>query len=67
MVKHCSIRLILAVVAQHELILHQLDVKTAFVHGNLEEMIFMTIPDGVVSDKSKDQVCLLLKYLYGMK
>lgn len=33
-VKHCSIRVLLAVVTQQDMELHQLDVKTAFLHGD---------------------------------
>ena len=46
MVKHSSIRILLALVAQNELDLDQLDVKTAFLHGDLEEEIYMTQPTG---------------------
>ena len=38
-VKHSSIRVLLALVAMHDLELEQLDVKTAFLHGELEEDI----------------------------
>lgn len=48
-VKHCFIRLLLSIVAQNDLILQQLDVKTAFLHGNLEEDIYMPIPEGLRS------------------
>jgi len=40
-VKHSSIRILLGLVAQFELELDQLDVKTAFLHSNLEEEIYM--------------------------
>ena len=43
-VKHSSIRILLALVAQLNLELAQLDVKTAFLHGDLEEEIYMTQP-----------------------
>ncbi|KAE8727553.1 putative serine/threonine-protein kinase WNK6 [Hibiscus syriacus] len=45
-VKHSSIRILLALVAQLNLELAQLDVKTAFLHGDLEEEIYMTQPEG---------------------
>src|ERR1044072_9168661 len=45
-VKHSSIRILLAIVAQFDLELEQLDVKTAFLHGELEEQIYMKQPEG---------------------
>jgi len=41
-VKHSSIRILLALVAQYELELDQLDVKIDFLHGDLEEEIYMS-------------------------
>ena len=64
-VKHCSIRILMAIVNQFNLELEQMDVKTAFLHGDLEETIYMEQPEGFVEDKSK--VCLLKKSLYGLK
>jgi len=45
-VKHLSIRILLALVAQYELELNQLDVKTAFLYGDLKEEIYMSQPMG---------------------
>ncbi|KAG8498673.1 hypothetical protein CXB51_004985 [Gossypium anomalum] len=44
-VKHSSIRALLGIVAMHDLELEQLDVKTAFLHGELEEDIYMQQPE----------------------
>ncbi|KAL0409122.1 UNVERIFIED_CONTAM: Retrovirus-related Pol polyprotein from transposon TNT 1-94 [Sesamum radiatum] len=44
-----------------------MDVKTAFLHGDLDETIYMSQPDGFLSDKHPDHVCLLKKSLYGLK
>ncbi|WVZ13024.1 hypothetical protein V8G54_017554 [Vigna mungo] len=63
-VKHCSIRVLMAIVAHCNLHLEQLDVRTAFLHGDLEETIYMKQPDGFAVD---DRVCLLQKSLYGLK
>jgi len=41
-IKHSVIRILLALVAQYELELDQLDVKTAFLHGGLDEKIYMS-------------------------
>lgn len=66
-VKHCSIRLILALVALSNLELEQLDVKTAFLHGELEETIYMDQPEGFAIGPNKGKVCLLKKLLYVLK
>lgn len=55
----------MAIVNQFNLELEQMDVKTAFLHGDLEEIIYMEQSEGFVEDKSK--VCLLKKSLYGLK
>lgn len=45
MVKHRSIRVLLAMVALFDLELEKLDVKTSFLHGELEEKIYMNQPE----------------------
>ena len=67
MVKHSSIRILLAIVSTFDLELEQLDVKTAFLHGELEEQIYMSQPEGFVIPDKEDRVCLLKKSLYGLK
>lgn len=66
-VRHSSIMVLLALTAEHDLELEQLDVKTAFLHGELQEQIFMTQPEGYKVPGKKDHVCLLKKSLYGLK
>ena len=66
-VKHSSIRALLGIVAMHDLELEQLDVKTAFLHGELEEDIYMQQPEGFIVSEKEDYVCLLKKSLYGLK
>ncbi|KAJ4720887.1 Retrovirus-related Pol polyprotein from transposon TNT 1-94 [Melia azedarach] len=66
-VRHTSIRVLLAIVAHQDLELEQLDVKTAFLHGELEEEIYMTQPDGFQVPGKEDYVCKLKKSLYGLK
>ncbi|KAJ4718466.1 Retrovirus-related Pol polyprotein from transposon TNT 1-94 [Melia azedarach] len=66
-VRHTSIKVLPAIVAHQDLELEQLDVKTAFLHGDLEEEIYMTQPDGFQVPGKKDYVCKLKKSLYGLK
>jgi hypothetical protein len=66
-VRHTSIRAVLALVAYQDLELEQLDVKTAFLHGNLEEEIFMEQPEGFKQPGTENLVCRLKKSLYGLK
>ncbi|GKA92265.1 retrotransposon protein, putative, ty1-copia subclass [Tanacetum coccineum] len=63
-VRHASIRVILALTACKDYELEQRDVKTAFLHGNLEEVIYMRQPPGY---EQGNKVCLLKKSLYGLK
>ncbi|KZV24228.1 hypothetical protein F511_35114 [Dorcoceras hygrometricum] len=44
-----SFRIIMALVAHFDLELHQMDVKTAFLNGDIDEMIYMRKPEGFVS------------------
>ncbi|XP_066164242.1 cytochrome P450 714B2 isoform X1 [Oryza sativa Japonica Group] len=62
-----TIRVLLALAASHGLLVHQIDVKTAFLNGELEEEIYMDQPDGYVLEGQKGMVCKLLKSLYGLK
>ena len=66
-VKHVSIRAILSMVAHFDMELQQMDVKTAFLHGFLDEVIYMEQPEGYVDPKHPDKVCLLKRSLYGLK
>ncbi|KAH9762947.1 hypothetical protein KPL70_001004 [Citrus sinensis] len=66
-VKYSSIRILLAIAAYNDLELDQMDVKTAFLHGNLEEEILMDQPEGFIEEGTEDMVCLLKRSLYGLK
>ena len=66
-VKMTSIRNILSLVAVEDLHLEQLDVKTAFLHGDLEEEIYMQQPQGYEVKGKENLVCRLKKSLYGLK
>ena len=62
-----SIRLLIAIVAIHDLKIHQMDLKTTFLNGDLEEEIYMDQPKGFVVAGQKSKVCKLTRSLYGLK
>ncbi|CAJ2651772.1 unnamed protein product [Trifolium pratense] len=71
-----SIRVLISIAAIYNLIVHQMDVKTAFLNGDLEEEIYMEQPEGFVIhgqetkvflQKKETKVCKLDKSLYGLK
>ncbi|RVW74857.1 Retrovirus-related Pol polyprotein from transposon TNT 1-94 [Vitis vinifera] len=66
-VKMSTIRLVLGMVAAENLHLEQLDVKTAFLHGDLEEDLYMIQPEGFIVQGQENLVCKLRKSLYGLK
>ena len=62
-----SIRILLAIAAHYDYEIWQMDVKTAFLNGNLEEEVYMMQPEGFVSKNCPDKVCRLLRSIYGLK
>ncbi|CAM8987407.1 unnamed protein product [Rhodiola kirilowii] len=62
-----SIRMIIAIAALRNLEIHQMDVKTAFLNGDLEEEIYMEQPEGCKAPGQERKVCKLVKSLYGLK
>ncbi|GJY22152.1 retrotransposon protein, putative, ty1-copia subclass [Tanacetum coccineum] len=62
-----SIRMVLAIAALRNLEVHQMDVKTAFLNGDLEEEIYMNQPEGFIAPGQESKVCRLVKSLYGLK
>ncbi|RVW98877.1 Retrovirus-related Pol polyprotein from transposon TNT 1-94 [Vitis vinifera] len=65
--KKDSLRIIMALVAHFDLELHQMDVKTAFLNGNLDEDIYMEQPEGFAKKGNEHLVCKLKKSIYGLK
>jgi hypothetical protein len=66
-VKMTSIRTILSLIEVEDFHLEQLDVKTTFLHGDLEEEISMQQPQGYEVKGKENLVCRLKKILYGLK
>ena len=62
-----TIRVSLSLAVSYGLLIHQMDVKTFFLNGELEEEIYMDQPDEFVSKGQEGIVCKLLKSLYGLK
>ena len=66
-VKYDSLRIILALVAALDLHMQQLDIKTAFLYGSIQEEIYMEQVEGYVDPDWIDAVCQLLQALYGLR
>ncbi|GKV19435.1 hypothetical protein SLEP1_g29696 [Rubroshorea leprosula] len=67
MVKPVTIRTVLALTVMYSWPIHQLDVKNAFLHGRLSEVVYMSQPPGFIDPKYPDYVCRLNCALYGLK
>ena len=65
--KKDSLRIIMALVAHFDFDLHQMDVKTTFLSGNLEEEVYMKQPEGFFYSEGEHLVCKLSKSIYGLK
>ena len=66
-VKLTSIQILLSIVASENLHLEQMDVKTTFLHGDLDKEIDMQEPEGFVVPGKEHMVCKLTRSLYGQK
>jgi len=66
-VEHRPIQILLALVAQYELELGQLNVKTTFLYDDLEEEIYISQLTGFKTVEKENMICKLKKSLYGLK
>jgi len=66
-VKPATIQTVLSVAISKSWCLHQLDVKNAFLHSNINETVYMHQPPSFCDPHHPDYVCLLKKSLYGLK
>ena len=62
-----SIRSVIAFASKNDLKMHQLDVTTAFLNGELEEEVYVKQPEGFVVEGQEHLVCKLKRSLYGFK
>ena len=62
-----SIRILLSIAAVLDYEIWQMDVKTAFLNGHLEENIYMQQPDGFIQKGQEHMVCKLQISIYGLK
>nr|GFA58179.1 retrovirus-related Pol polyprotein from transposon TNT 1-94 [Tanacetum cinerariifolium] len=62
-----AIRIFLAYAAHKNMVVYQMDVKTAFLNGNLREEVYVSQSDGFVDPDNPNHVYKLKKALYGLK
>ena len=65
--RQTSIKIVLALVTSHEMHLEQMDVMTTFLHGDLEEQIYIKQPQGFTKGGPDQLVCKLKGPMYGLK
>jgi hypothetical protein len=57
----------MALVAHYNLELHQMDMKTAFLNGDVDEIVYVAQPKGFVMEGKEKLGCHLKKSIYGLK
>ena len=62
-----SFRILLSITAKLDYEIWQMDVKTAFLNGNLDDDIYMEQPEGFIEKGQDNKVCRLWKSIYGLK
>nr|GEY42111.1 zinc finger, CCHC-type [Tanacetum cinerariifolium] len=66
MARISTIRLLIAMKLIYSLIIHQMDVKTTFLNGELDELVYMNQAQGFIMPGNENKVCKLIKSLYGL-
>lgn len=66
-VKSATVRIVLSLALSQNWPVHRLDVKNAFLHGTLSEIVYYSQPSSFVDSTHPDFVCRLNKSLYGLK
>ena len=62
-----SIQILLAIATYYDYEIWQMDVKTAFLNGNLDEHVYMIQPEGFEDPNNTGKVCKLQRSIYGLK
>jgi hypothetical protein len=62
-----SIRILLVIATYYDYEIWQMDVKTAFLNGNLSEDVYMTQPEDFINQQKVRKVYRLMKAIYGLK
>ena len=62
-----TIKILFSIAANKDWPMHQFDVKNAFLHGEIEEEVFMQAPPGFTGNFGENEGCMLRKALYGLK
>jgi hypothetical protein len=62
-----SVRLLIALVAHQDWEVHHMDVKSAFLNGELKEEVYVAQPAGFIINGAEHKVLYLCKALYGLK
>ena len=57
----------MALVAHYDLELHQMDIKTAFLNGDLDAEVYKNQPEGFQDNNKQNMICRLNKSVYGLK
>jgi hypothetical protein len=65
--KKDSFRIVMALVAHYDLVLHQMNAKIVSLNGDLQEIMYMAQPEGFVIEGKGHMGCRLKKSLYGLK
>jgi hypothetical protein len=65
--KKDSFRIVMTLVAHYDLELYQMDFKTAFLNGDLQESVYMAQPEGFAIEGKERMGCRLKKSIYGLK
>jgi len=62
-----SITLVIALAVENGLYMHQMDVSSAYLNGDLHETVYMRQPEGFIDERYPKKVLMLHKSIYGLK